>query len=92
MSIVHPQELLRKIDDAFNLLILKEGVVGFTVKKPNCTFNGTVIDKVKVGNHEKPAVLGMEFLTRVRPHYETKTLEYSAIFSMSNEDLMDLLR
>jgi hypothetical protein len=57
------------MDDDYNLLILKEGEVGYSVKKPNCNFNGMIVDKVKVSHHERPAVLGLEFLTRVRPIY-----------------------
>lgn len=74
MSIVHPQEIIRKIDDSYNLLILKEGEVGYVVKKPNCNFTGMVVDKVKVGHQEKPAVLNLSFITRVRPIYETKSI------------------
>jgi len=69
MSIVHPQELIRKMTDEYNLLILKEGEIGFTVKKTNCVFNGMAVDKLKVSNQDRPAVLGLEFLTRMRPIY-----------------------
>jgi hypothetical protein len=48
MTISHPEQLLRKIDDEYNLLILRDGEVGYTVKRRNCDFNGMVIDKVKV--------------------------------------------
>ena len=36
MSISHPEQILRKIDDDFNLLILKEGEIGYTTKKMGC--------------------------------------------------------
>ena len=55
--------------DEYNLLILKEGEIGFTVKKTNCVFNGMAVDKLKVSNQDRPEVLGLEFLTRVRPIY-----------------------
>jgi virulence-associated protein VapD len=48
MTISHPEQLLRKIDDDYNLLILREGEIGYSVKRRNCDFNGMVIDKVKV--------------------------------------------
>lgn len=48
MTISHPEQLLRRIDDEYNLLILREGEIGYTVKARNCAFNEMVIDKVKV--------------------------------------------
>ena len=50
------------------------------------------IDKVKVENNDKPFVLGLEFLTRERPTYEIKSLEYSVIYSLFYEDLLSILR
>lgn len=85
MIISHPEQLLRKIDDGFNLLILREGSVGFTAKKRNCGFNDVVIDRVKISSNQKPFILGLEFLTRSQPIYETKSLEYSVIYSLPYE-------
>jgi hypothetical protein len=48
MTISHPEQLLRKIDDDYNLLILREGEIGYCVKRQGCNFNGMIIDKVKV--------------------------------------------
>ena len=48
MKISHPDEILKRLEDSFNLLILRKGQVGFTVKKPNCSFNDKVIDTVQV--------------------------------------------
>jgi hypothetical protein len=39
---------LRKIDDKYSLLILRDGEIGYSVKRQGCDFNGMVIDKVKV--------------------------------------------
>lgn len=92
MNISHPEQLLKKIEDDFNLLILREGSVGFTAKRRNCGFNDCVIDSVKVKNNDKPFVLGLEFLTRFRPIYETKSLEYSVVYSLNYDELIGILR
>jgi hypothetical protein len=35
----HPQQIIRNIDDDFNLMILKEGEIGYSCKKNGCDFN-----------------------------------------------------
>ena len=92
MSISHPEQMLKKIDDEFNLLILREGKIAYTCKKRNCDFNEMVIDKVNIKSHNRPFILGLEFLTRQRPLYETKSIEYSVIFSLPYEDLLNILK
>lgn len=59
MKISHPSNTLRGLDDEYNLLILREGEVGYTARRRNCKFNDHVIDKVKVSDKEKPFLLGL---------------------------------
>jgi hypothetical protein len=59
MSISHPEQILRRRDDEYNLLILRQGEVGFTVKKRNCNFNNKIIDTFKVKKTDKPFLLGL---------------------------------
>ena len=84
--------MLRRIDDDYNLLILREGEIAYTVKRRNCNFNNMAIDKVKIQNIDKPFILGLEFLTRFRPMYEIKSMEYSVIYSLSYDDLISILK
>jgi len=46
MTISHPDATIRKLDDDYSLLILGQGKVGFTAKKPNCDFNHKVMDSL----------------------------------------------
>lgn len=95
MSISHPQQILRRLDDEFNLLILRQGEVGFTSKRRNCNFNDFVIDRVKIkdsSESSKPFLLGLEFMTRRRPIYEVKSLEYSVIYQLEYEKLIKNLK
>lgn len=64
MTISHPEQMLKRIDDDYNLLILREGEIGYSAKRRNCHFNDMVIDKVKVQKNDRPFILGLEFLTR----------------------------
>jgi hypothetical protein len=82
MIISHPEQSLRVLEDNYDLLILKEGEIGYTVKRRNCAFNDMVIDKVKIGNHQSPFIIGLEFLSHYRPIYEIKSLVYSVIYSL----------
>jgi len=51
-----------------------------------------IIDKVKISSNDRPFILGLEFLTRKRPIYEIKSLEYSVIYRLSYDDLTNILR
>jgi hypothetical protein len=37
--ISHPQEIIRAIDDDFNLIILRKGRIGYVCKRTGCGFN-----------------------------------------------------
>jgi hypothetical protein len=59
MSISHPEQTLRRLEDDYNLLILRQGEIGFTSKRRNCGFNDMIIDRVKVTDMKKPFLLGL---------------------------------
>jgi hypothetical protein len=59
MHISHPQQTLRRQDDEYNLLILREGEVAYSTKRRNCKFNDMAIDRIKVKEGEKPFLLGL---------------------------------
>ena len=92
MNISHPEQMLRSLDDDYNLLILREGVIGYTTKRRNCFFNDMVIDEVAVLERQRPFILGLEFLTLRRPNYEIKSLEYSMIYFLSYDGLISTIK
>lgn len=59
MTISHPEQILRRKDDEYNLLILREGEIGYTVKKNSCNFNNLVIDRVRINKNDRPFILGL---------------------------------
>ena len=48
MHVSHPEEIIRHLDDEYNLLILKGGEIGYTCKKSGCKYNEKVIDTIKI--------------------------------------------
>lgn len=48
MSITHPDELIERIEDHPQVLILKQGKVSFISKLNGSCFNGTSIDEINV--------------------------------------------
>lgn len=65
----HPQETIRNIDDDFNLMILKEGEIGYACKKKGCEFNDEIVDFIKVRSGENPFLTSLDFISKVRPLY-----------------------
>jgi len=59
VNICHPEEIFKKIEDTFNLYILRSGEVALTTKKGGSDFNNFVIDTKKMGENEKPFLLGL---------------------------------
>ena len=92
MHISHPEETLRRTEDDYNLLILRDGKVGYSTKRRNCAYNEMVMDQVQVGDEDRPFLLGLEFLTRCRPSFEIKSLVYSVIYWLDYEQLITTLK
>jgi len=81
-KITHPQEIIRAIDDDFNLIILKYGKIGYACKKSGCCFNEEIADLIKVQNGDSPYLTSLDFISKERPLYEIKSLKFSVIFML----------
>lgn len=79
-------------DNFLSIKILKEGSVGYCVRKSGCDFNGRVVDIVTVDEGDSPFLIGLEFITNRRPNYEVKSLVYSITYSLGYEKLISSLR
>lgn len=64
--ISHPQEIIKSIDDDFNLIILKKGEIGYICKKSGCEFNDEIADLIKVKSSDDPFLTSLDFLTKTR--------------------------
>jgi hypothetical protein len=71
-----------------NLKILKEGTIGYSLKKNGCNYNGKTIDKVHVEVGGNPFLIGLNFITFKKPNYEVKSLVYSINYSLSYDRLI----
>ena len=62
MKIAHPEEIILKVDNKPEFIILREGEVGYCTKKNGHAFNGTLVDLLRNTKKDKPIVLDLNFL------------------------------
>jgi potassium voltage-gated channel Eag-related subfamily H protein 5 len=92
VSITHPEELIINVETYMSLKILKEGRMGYCCRKLGSKYNGYVIDQISVAEGEAPFLLGVEFITHRRPTFEIKAMEYSIIYGLAYDRLIQSLR
>ena len=88
----HPQETIRHIDDDFNLMILKEGEIGYSCKKHGCGFNDEIVDYIRVRAGETPFLTSLDFISKVRPLFEIKSLKFSVLYQLSYSRFIEVFR
>jgi hypothetical protein len=69
IRITHPQQIIRNVDDDFNLMILKKGEIGYACKKTGCDFNDEIVDFIKISAGEVPFLTSLDFISKIRPNY-----------------------
>jgi hypothetical protein len=92
VRMTHPQETIRHIDDDFNLMILKEGEVGYSCKKHGCGFNDEIVDYIRVRAGESPFLTSLDFISKLRPLYEIKSLKFSELYQLSYSRFIEVFR
>lgn len=90
--ISHPEEIVRHIDDNYNLIILKRGELGYICKKGQSRFNERVADSIAVPENGQPFLTSLDFITKQRPNYEIKSLEYSIIYYLDYDQFIRVLK
>jgi hypothetical protein len=66
--------------------------MGYCCRKQGANYNGLVVDQIAVGDGQAPFLLGMEFITLRRPTFEIKSMEYSIIYGLAYDRLIQSLR
>jgi hypothetical protein len=92
VNITHPEELIVNTENYMNLKILKEGRMGYCCRKLGSAYNGHVIDQISVLEGESPFLLGVEFITHRKPNFEIKSMEYSVIYGLVYDRLIQSMR
>lgn len=93
MKIAHPEEIVKSISDDFNLMILKQGTLGYVCRNQNWpNFNDLIINTLKVKNDETPLLTSMSFIYKKRQSYEIKSLEYSILLAMDYDKFITILK
>jgi hypothetical protein len=90
--ISHPQEIIRAIDDDFNLIILRKGQIGYVCKRNGCGFNDEIVDLISVGRDETPFLTSLDFISKQRPLYEIKSLQFSVLFTLQYSRFIEIFR
>ena len=91
-KISHPQEVIRALEDDFNLIILRKGHIGYSCKKNGCGFNDAIADEIRVSSGDLPFLTSLDFVSKTRPQYEIKSLQFSVLFTMEYEKFIEIFR
>jgi hypothetical protein len=91
-KIAHPQEIVRAIDDDFNLVILKFGKIGYACKKQGFAFNEEITDLIKVEEGGAPYLTSLDFISKQRPLYEIKSLQFSVILMLPYNKFIEIFK
>lgn len=74
MRVSHPDEVIQKIDDDYNLIILKEGQIGYFCKKSTFNLKDYVMNIKTVSTKDHPYLLNLDFIVKKRPYYEIRSI------------------
>lgn len=69
MRVSHPDEVIQKADDDYNLIILKSGQIGYFCKKTSFNLKDFVMNVKTIQENDKPYLLNLDFIVKKRPHY-----------------------
>jgi hypothetical protein len=90
--ITHPEEIILGSEQNLNLLILKNGEVGYISRKGGRSFSNIIIDRLEVSIDKHPFLLHTNFITKGKCPYAIKSIVYSVIYSLDYESLVNILR
>lgn len=91
-KISHPQEVIRAINDDFDLLILRKGEIGYGCMKKGCGLNEEIFDLVRVDEGDDPFLTSLDFVSKIRPLYEIISLSFSVLFRLDYGDFIETFR
>lgn len=94
MKIAHPEQVIFRSEEIPQLLILKEGKIGYCTRLVGSDFSGTVIDKLKIGSKEKPKLVYLGFLAENERNvkFKIKSLHYSMIYFIGVEEAKQVMK
>jgi hypothetical protein len=90
-KVCHPEELLVKKGEPMKLFILQKGEIGLCARFHQTMFSVTT-DRIRIEDKSQPKLLSLGFIKSKNVVCDIKSLTYSILFYLSNEDLMDILK
>ena len=83
--------MLVKKGEPMKLLILQKGEVGLCARFHQTNFSVTT-DRIGIKDKSQPKMLSLGFIKSMNVVCDIKSLTYSILFFLSNEDLMEILK
>jgi hypothetical protein len=92
MRVSHPDEVIQKFDDDYNLIILKQGQIGYFCKKSTFTLKDYVMNIKQVQVKDRPYLLNLDFIVKTRPYYEIRSIEYCIFFFLDYNNFIEAVK
>lgn len=90
-KVCHPEELLVKKGEPMKLFILQKGEIGLCARFHQTMFS-IITDRIRIENKQEPKLLSLGFIKSKNIICDIKSLTYSILFYLSNEELTEILR
>lgn len=67
-------------------------MIGYSVKKSGCDFNTKVIEQIQIKDMDEPYLLDLNFIRKNRKTFQIKSLEYSILYCLDYESIVNILK
>lgn len=71
---------------------MRKGHIGYVCRKNGCEFNDAIADEIRVGSGDIPFLTSLDFISKTRPQYEIKSLQFSVLFTMGYKKFIEIFR
>ena len=88
----YPEEIIFNQDRSSNMLILRQGKVGFATKLAGSDHNETIVNEVKVKEEGQPRLLSFDYIFHRIINYEIKSLGYSFLSQIDYSVFKEIIK
>ena len=93
IKIAHPEEVIFRNEEKKQILILRNGSVGYCTKIQGSVFNETVVDKIAVEKGDSDRLLHLHFFDcEENINYIIKSLKYSVVSMIDVETAIKVMK
>lgn len=80
------------LENNSDVFILKTGEIGYISRKGNKQLSKYIFDRWKVEENGSPFLLSANFITKKRPNYGIKSINYSVLYCLEYKHLIETLQ